>query len=222
MEKRLPLSEEMVLLGANQLRLKYRSYVETYSIGAIFIDLLLKKKIMLDEKGKVKVLDSQETGIHYLDKVISILNKSFRSKKLKGWIKYFHFRNRLRGKIHFSILQELQKKGAILIGFKLPFLPLRKITETNQSKEQIVELLHSQLITHGNPNEQTVALSYLLKESGLLKTYFDAKERKEIMECINSKKDQLSIDVHSIKKIERAIQDITACLSSLGGAIVTP
>ncbi|MED1512714.1 MULTISPECIES: GPP34 family phosphoprotein [Bacillus cereus group] len=111
MEHRLSLPEEMVLLGANHLRLKYRSYTETYSVGSIFIDLLLKRKIELDTKGKIVVVDSDITGVDYLDQVILVLVKSFRTRKLKAWIKYFHFKTRLRGKIHNSILQELQKKG---------------------------------------------------------------------------------------------------------------
>ncbi|MPQ27450.1 GOLPH3/VPS74 family protein [Bacillus paralicheniformis] len=222
MEHRLSLPEEMVLLGANHLRLKYRSYTETYSVGSIFIDLLLKRKIELDTKGKVVVVDSDITGVDYLDQVILVLVKSFRTRKLKAWIKYFHFKTRLRGKIHNSILQELQKKGAITLGLKVPFLPLRKITEINQSREQVVKLIHSQLIYNRDPDEQTVVLLYLLKETGLLKGYFNSKERAEIMDRINGQKDQLSIDINSIRRIEKAIQDITACLASLGGALVTP
>ncbi|AZV43003.1 hypothetical protein BAOM_2394 [Peribacillus asahii] len=42
------------------------------------------------------------------------------------------------------------------------------------------------------------------------------------MDRINGQKDQLSIDINSIRRIEKAIQDITACLASLGGALVTP
>jgi hypothetical protein len=87
--QRYSLSEEMVLLGANQLYLKYCSCVETFSIGAIFIDLLLKKKIVLDAKGKVIVLDTGITGVFYMDKVNSILDKSFRKRNLKFWVKYF-------------------------------------------------------------------------------------------------------------------------------------
>ncbi|MED1512715.1 MULTISPECIES: hypothetical protein [Bacillus cereus group] len=62
----------------------------------------------------------------------------------------------------------------------------------------------------------------MLKETGLLKDYFNSKERAEIMDRINGQKDQLSIDINSIQRIEKAIQDITACLASLGGALVTP
>ena len=64
-------------------------------------------------------------------------------------------------------------------------------------------MIHSQLIYNKVPDEQTVVLLYLLKETGLLKDYFNSKERAEIMNCINEQKDQLSIDINSIQRIEK-------------------
>ncbi|SFJ59360.1 GOLPH3/VPS74 family protein [Thermoflavimicrobium dichotomicum] len=227
MSKQFTLPEELVFLGLDKkihrFKLDYQSHKELYSVGAVFIELLLREVINIGQDGKVHLVQADPTGISYLDQVIEVLSDSSKDRSLKKWILSFYYSKRnVRKKVHQSILESLceqdvvtQEKDTFLF-----IIPKHKYVAAKQEQDRIIQRIRAELLEEGPVDEQTVALSFLLKETKMLKEYFSNYEHEQLIKRL----EELKVKHESlqwVKWIEKAIDEINLAIAAAGAAAAT-
>lgn len=207
------LPEELVLLGLDEqthrFKIHYRSMKSTFSVGASFLELLLQKRIRLDEKGKVEVVNPKPTGVSFLDRVLMELSESKKRRKLKNWIIHFHNRWKLLNGVHEDILEELARKNALDIQKKkfLLVIPVRRFVVQEQAQERVIQKIRAEMLEEGPVDERTATLCILLKECKLIQEYFSNYEQDALQKKLEELKEKHE-SAEWIKAIERAVQEI--------------
>ncbi|WP_080848092.1 hypothetical protein [Cytobacillus gottheilii] len=176
------------LLGRSRVR-------QLYMVGGLFFDLLLLDAIEFDSKDKIKINSDYENIIEdeTLLKLCSII-KEQKSKTFKGWISYFNIPSKNRVLLYNSLI--------------------KNISQTNNSKDFVVQRLRAELLEPGNVSDETVALALLLKASKLLKEYFSNYEIKEINNRIELFKKENAKRWSNIKQIGKEIEYMDALILS--------
>jgi hypothetical protein len=141
---------------------------------------------------------------------------------LKKWISSFYYsKGSIRKNVHRSILESLCEQGVVTHKEDtfLFMFPTHKYEAVKDEQARIIERIRAELLEEGSVDEQTVALSFLLKETKMLKEYFSNYERDQLKKRLKELKDNESLQW--VKWIEKAIAEINASVVAVGAAAAT-
>jgi hypothetical protein len=184
MRKPLKLHEELLLLSLRDKEGTFASSgVLDYAIGgALLSELLLLKKIEIDESKKKKkmidLVDTGPTGHPVLDECIDKLKNAKRRANLMTWVTRFARFKKLKHRVaeqlcHGGIVRETEDKVML-------FFSRRIYPEINPGPEnELVERMRKGIFTEtNNIDPRTAIIIALASHVDLLKHHFDKKELK--------------------------------------------
>lgn len=222
MNDKLFLFEEILLLGLKDEKgtLDWKAGFIKYGLsGAIIAELLLLKKIVINdnEKNRVELIDNNLIGNEILDESITLIQNSKIKKDLKHWVNKFSTIKKLENKIANNLIQKgiLKEEGRkILFLFNSTVFP-----EVNPIPEkEIISRLEKSIF---NDNEtvdvRTCILIALTHKSDILSIVFNYKEikkRKEHIEKIING-DLLSKEVGDIVNIMKTLFIVTGVMPAV-------
>lgn len=180
MEKSLSLSEKIYLLAVHPQKggiiFAAAQKLDFALLGALILELLLDKKIEIDNK-RIKVLTtkSDDPIKGYL---IEKMSKAKRPQKITTWISKFRMSvKKIRRHIKTSLVKKrmlrLEEKQFLFFRWKKPVV----------LNKQAVYKLQSEIenqIFRGTDSEENLILLSLIKPAGLLKTIVREKEMRKI------------------------------------------
>lgn len=214
--------EEFILMGLDRksqwFEMNYRAYREIYCIGAIFIELILYKKVKMDPDGTVILLDPTLTGVVYIDQLLHVLQEEEKPQKLKDWMKKLYDRIPLRHRIYHHILEELEKKKAILIKEEkfMLVVPYEKVVVDHDILNYIIEKMRAEISKDDPIDVQAVALTCLLRKTRSLRLYFSKSEKEQLENKIEYLEAQTTERLQWMKSFSGAIRDVQATVSLSG------
>jgi len=180
MEKSLSLSEKLYLLAVHPQKggiiYAAKQKFDFALPGALFMEMLLDKKIEIENK-RIKVVGtkSNDSIQNYLLQKMSNVK---RPRKVTTWISKFRLSmKRIRRQIKTSLVRKgmlkLDEKQFLFFHWKRPVL---------QNKQAIYKLqseIENQIL-QGTTSEENIMLLVLIKPAGLLKRIFPDKEKRKI------------------------------------------
>lgn len=181
----LSLPEEILLLALKDKKGTVASSATMYQHavgGAILAELLLLKRIEIDESSKKKLVEvksSQLTGDDVLDECMQKLSGAKKRASVQTWLMRFTRVNHLKHRVakqlcRQNILKENEDK--VLLFFNRKVYP-----EINHGPEQeIINRLKEAIFTDSEvTNPRTIILLSLADKTNLLSIIFDKKELKK-------------------------------------------
>jgi Golgi phosphoprotein 3 len=184
MQNTLFLHEEILLLALRDEEGTIASgTMYQYAIGAALLaELLLRKRIEVDQSGKKKLVDlvsSTPLGEPIIDECLGKISSAKRRAVLQTWVSRFAGIKNLKDRV----AQQLCKRGILKADEdKVLLLFRRKIyPEVNPEPErELIERLRYAVLTEADDiDPRTVVLLSLANSTGLLKMAFNKKELKE-------------------------------------------
>jgi Golgi phosphoprotein 3 len=184
MQNTLFLHEEILLLALRDEEGTIASgTMYQYAIGAALLaELLLRKRIEVDQSGKKKLVDlvsSTPLGEPIIDECLCKISSAKRRAVLQTWVSRFAGIKNLKDRV----AQQLCKRGILKADEdKVLLLFRRKIyPEVNPEPErELIERLRYAVLTEADDiDPRTVVLLSLANSTGLLKMAFNKKELKE-------------------------------------------
>jgi len=180
MDKSLSLSEKLYLLAVHPQKggiiYAAKQKFDFALPGALFMEMLLDKKIEIENK-RIKVVGtkSNDSIQNYLLQKMSNVK---RPRKVTTWISKFRLSmKRIRRQIKTSLVRKgmlkLDEKQFLFFHWKRPVL---------QNKQAIYKLqseIENQIL-QGTTSEENIMLLVLIKPAGLLKRIFPDKEKRKI------------------------------------------
>ncbi|MBK1813738.1 GPP34 family phosphoprotein [Clostridium sp. YIM B02505] len=178
-----------------------------YSIAAIFIELFLEDKVILNENKQVVIKDSNPTGIEYKDTMLQILS----SKKVidfKSWMQYFYSHSKIRNSIYDSIIKSIEEKKDIqsLSDTSAMGKAKKQYVDIYNTGDLIIQRIRAELLEEGAIDEKTMYLSLILDSNKLLMSYFSEYEYKAIKNKMNQLYENKATE--KFKIIKKSISDI--------------
>ena len=194
MKNKLYLHEETMLLALRDKKGTIAcGTMYQYAIGgAVLAELLLHKRIQIEESGKkkfVKLISGTPVGEPVMDECLEKIKKAKRRASLQTWVSRFAGVKRLKHKV----AEQLCRHGILRADEdKVLLLFTRKIyPEVNPEPERaLIERLRQAIFTDANDiDPKTVVLVSLAKNADILKVVFDRKKlksrKKRIEQIIN-------------------------------------
>ncbi len=179
------LAEKIFILTINEKtgKIKKPLFFDYAIIGAVLLELLFLKKIILEKKTfrvLVHLVDSSATKIKPLDYFLQEFSKMSGSKSLEHWIRKFAMYDAV--KPMEVIFETIQEHGIIRNTSNEPQLSFHK-TETfpltNPGvKQEILEEVKIVFTSNIQPDNISLALLSLLYATHSLKNFFERKDRK--------------------------------------------
>ncbi len=180
---KLFLYQEITLLALKDEKGTFYSTSNyTFGIGgAILAELLLMKKVSIEQTKRAKflrVIDDKPVGDELLDECLQLVQNAKRRTRIENWVSKFA---NLK-KIHHRVALQLCKKGILrededtmLLLFKRKVYPeLNAIPE-----EKIISRLKSAIFGYDSKiDTQTVIIISIAKSTDLLKTFLSKSEIK--------------------------------------------
>jgi hypothetical protein len=214
--------EEFILMGLDRktqwFEMNYRAYREIYCIGAIFIELILYKKVKIELDGTVILLDPTPTGVVYIDQLLHVLQEAEKPQKLRDWMEQLYERIPLRHRIYHQVLKGLEKKQAISIKEEkfMLVVPYEKVVVNHNILDYIVQKMRAEISEEDPVDEQAVALTCLLRKTKSLRLYFSNSEKEQLENKIKYLETQTTERLQWMKSISGAIRDVQATVSLSG------
>jgi hypothetical protein len=183
MQNTLFLHEEILLLALRDAEGTIASgTMYQYAIGAaVLAELLLNKRIAIDESRKTKLVDlvnSQSLGEALIDECLEKVGNAKRRASLQTWVSRFTGIKNLKHRV----AQQLCRRGILRADEdKVLLLFTRKIyPEVNPGPErELIRRLERAIFTDTRDiDPRTVVLLSLANSTGLLKIVFDKKKLK--------------------------------------------
>lgn len=222
MNEKLFLFEEILLLGLKDEKgtLDWKAGFIKFAIsGAIIAELLLLKKITVNEneKNKLELVDNKLVDNELLDEAIILIQNSKTKKDIKYWLNKFSGIRKIENKIANSLIQKgilKEEERKILFLFNSTVFP-----EVNPIPEkEIISRLEKAIF---NDNETTdirtcilIALTY---KSDILNVVFNYKEikkrKKHIENIING--DLLSKEVGEVVNLMKTLFIVTGVMPAV-------
>ncbi|MFX0032090.1 MAG: GPP34 family phosphoprotein [Candidatus Hodarchaeota archaeon] len=180
--------------------------------GAVLMDLILRKKILI-EKKYVRVIDVNTTGDEYLDEILGVLDSSKKLRKVKSWIDFLSrkyvfwhvFLKRLENQGILKIKEKSFLKVFRKTSFSFPVLPEVKLS--------LMKQIHKVLVENVEPDIELLCLISLLRFGRIINMYVSKGDRGLAKFRINALIQNQKNDpehVEMILKIEKAIKSVTA------------
>lgn len=179
--------------------------------GAILAEMTILERIELNDK-KVVVINEEETGVKFLDSVLTEIKQSNKSKKVDDWINRI---NSKMGQTRKDMIQLLVEKGVLKEEEKKVLWIFNQSTyPTDQEipEQEIRNRVHTSLFGDKKPNARTAMLLSLIKSCNLVDEVFSKDEKKEatkLMDKIIKNHDYGKAVKASIEEMQTAV--IVAC-----------
>jgi len=207
------LPEQLLLLsltklgGIKQTITGYKSFIEAYLNAAVIIDLIIQKKISIENQYLI-TKDNSLSNVDYYDYII---------KKTSSFSKLIKLNRLISKSISWSsktvfnmLIESLSNKKAInktksrflLIFNKTLFIPDLKFVDS------IIQQIRAEILEEGKVEPLVVALVLLLDQSKLLKSYFSDYERDDLNKKINDLKKDNSKESNEIILIIESIKQV--------------
>jgi hypothetical protein len=186
--------------------------------GAGIMDLILREKLMLDGK-RIKLIDTNPTGVAFLDEILTMVKESKKVRKLYGWI------IRIGGKHYVDrinlVFKSLENQGILQFEWRVAAKIFYK-WNYNFIKPELIQSLLQQVqnafIDSGiEPEIELLCLLNLLRQSRL----FSMCISKEYRNLVKHRMEQLLLfgnydpsHIELIKLVKKAIK--SALTSDLG------
>lgn len=208
MSDSLTLSDAFLLLRLDKRNLS-RTSQELYTVGSVFIELLFRGHLELDEKAKVQVRKEEETGIQYLDEVLHFLKKE-KPRKLKRWVDYFSNRKKRRRAVHEAVLTRLQANKMVHTREEkiLGILSKHRLVAEEKAKETVIRRIRAEVLESGNVTDQTFVLCMLSLKAKLFRLYFSKREEGEIKARLKEWQNKNPEQLEWVKSVQRAIDEM--------------
>ncbi|MED2041314.1 hypothetical protein P4V58_30185 [Bacillus wiedmannii] len=101
------LTEEPMIINS-----RYTFSLPLYTIGILFMELLEKGYLQLNQNDEIEIKSSQDTNHVYLNQLILCIQNS-KKRTCKGWMHYFAEKNKVMRKIFKGIIKEMQQEGIV-------------------------------------------------------------------------------------------------------------
>ena len=177
MQEPLMMHQELVVLSlCDKTGASKHGAVCSYLISSILTELILQKRITVDDKKRVFVVDQTPTSAPLLDEVLEKIVTANRPKAVSTWLcglgsatKFYHrtatqlCRKKMLKEEEATVLWFFTQKRYPEINFKI----------SRNLKRRMAKLMFGQVARH---NGRTTVLIALAQKSGLLSSNFD-KER---------------------------------------------
>ncbi len=222
---RLALHEETMLLA---LRDKEGTPVmgahHSYALsGALVAELLVQRRIRLDESGKkpmVSVVDRSRTGDDILDEALERIATAKRRASMRTWVARLAGIKRLRHRVAGRLVERgilRMDEGKVLLLFTRKVYPERD----PKPEREIVARLRQAIFTYTSEIEpRTVVLVALAHHTGLLPAVFDKKKlkgrKKRIAQIVEG-----NVIGQAAKEVVQAVQAATMAASVAATAAAT-
>lgn len=184
-QNKLYLPEEILLLALKDQKGTIESSASMYQYavgGAILAELLLQKRIKVDESSKKKLIDivsSQLTGDAVLDECLSKIAVARRRASVKTWLTRFaqvkHLKHRVAEQLcRKNILKEDESK--LLLFFTHKVYP----EIDHEPEQEIINRIKNAVFSDSEEiDPRTIILLSLVYKSNLLTIIIDRKQLKE-------------------------------------------
>ena len=187
--KNLYLYEEIALLALKDEKGTFYSS-SNYHFGmggAILAELLLLKKVAVEEKRRakfLKVIDETPIKDELLDQCLQIVINAKRRTRLENWVSKFANIKQLKHRIALQLCNRgilREDEDTVLLLFKRRVYPeLNPIPE-----EKIIGRLKSAIMGYDSSiDPRTIILISIAKSTDLIKTFLDRSEIKESKERV--------------------------------------
>ncbi|ASN04805.1 GOLPH3/VPS74 family protein [Virgibacillus necropolis] len=179
--------------------------------GAVLAELTILERIELDDK-KVVVINEEETGVMFLDSVLTEIKQSNKSRKVDDWVNRINYK---MGQMRNDMIQLLVEKGVLKEEEKkiLWFFNQNTYPANQEIPEQeIRNRVHASLFGDEKPNARTAMLLSLIKSCNLVDEVFSKDKKKEatrLMDKIIKNHDYGKAVNASIDEMQTAV--IVAC-----------
>ncbi|MEW9577350.1 hypothetical protein U9K47_18660 [Bacillus toyonensis] len=101
------LTEEPMIINS-----RYTFSLPLYTIGILFMELLEKGYLQLNQNDEIEIKSSQDTNHVYLNQLILCIQNS-KKRTCKEWIHYFSNERKVMNKIFIGIVKEMEQEGII-------------------------------------------------------------------------------------------------------------
>ncbi len=156
--------------------------------GAIIAELILGKKIQIENPKKKRLLikESTLTGDRLLDEILEKIRTSKKPKSIESWIDKIANSRKLKARIAEGLCQKgilKSEESTVLLVFKTTHYP-----EVNPiPEEELIQRLRQVITTETNEIDvRTIVLLSLLFKSNLLPIHFDGKTIRQHKKRIKS------------------------------------
>lgn len=225
---KLFLYEEAMLLSLKDKEgtMESGAYYLTAMGGAILAELLLTKRIEVEEERKKKfarVISDKSLGDELLDECLQRIKESTKRQQLQTWVSRFAHTKNLKNRVilqlcRHGVLREDEKQ--VLLFFKRKIYP-----EVDPKPERkVIERLDKSIFGGGNVDSRTVVLVAIAHNANLLKNAFDKKrlkERKARIERIVSGDAAGAATKEVIEATQAAVLVSTIVASTVATTVVT-
>lgn len=206
------LAQEFVMLASDSATHKWRrpvrSYLQTYAIGAILIELLSEEVIRVGDKERLAVMHHGYNGDEAALMMLQKLGQS--GKTMKQWIQSLYSWGKDSSRLFKAIVNPLVLRGD-LREEQYRFLFLFKATRyvpSTVNKDRIIQRIRAEMLEDGPVSRQTALLTMMLEMSKLLKSYFSNYEQIELKKRMQRLHEEKGEEWKSIRLIRKTIEDM--------------
>lgn len=214
----LTLPEELTLIALNDEKgniVSSASMSLNYGLaGAILLELILSKKLILDDQ-RVSVSEDEETGDDLFDDVLCKIRASKKQYKLDHWIQClaskFMFHKVVDRLVQKKILRHEEHRV-------LWVFPVKLYPEENPRPElELRQRLHAVVKDRQKPELRSLLLLSLIRACGMTKELFDKENLKEANRYIQELIEHEPVG----EAVDRAIQAVNVAITTAAAAAST-
>ncbi|WP_078411002.1 GOLPH3/VPS74 family protein [Priestia abyssalis] len=186
--------------------------IQLYSIGALFMDLILQGKIELDDRDAIEIKKGTQTENEAMDRLLHMIQESKKTKKFKKWMSVFYNGWKKRKYVYEAVTASLAEKDLLEIHEKNTFglLKTRKTIVKNDAQDPIVQKIRAELLEDGAVTKETATLCFLLEKAKMLKHYFSSYEQKQLKSRLKELQKTHEEEWKTIKRIQQLISEMDA------------
>jgi len=212
MKDSFTLAQEFVLLASDfethKQRRPMRSYLQTYVLGAILIELLSEEVIRVGHKGKLVVIQNEYDGDEAALLMVQNLKQS--SKTMKEWIQSLYSWRKDSARLFQLVVNPLvlggylkeEKYRKMFLFQATRYVPLTKY------KDRIIQRIRAELLENGPITQQTALLTMMLEMSKLLRSYFSEYEQIELKKSVQRLHEEKGEEWDSIRLIHKTMAEM--------------
>jgi hypothetical protein len=205
---KLTLKEKLLLLSiSNKTGWSYASSFSCALAGAIILELIENKKLMLSE-NRLVIRNTKSTGDIILDDVIRRIRKKEKKLKIKRWVSKIGLSPRKYKKEIYTRLISMKILEKKIFRF-LGIIPINKypLIDINQ-KEKIIDELKLLVKDNKGDDDLKILLTLLGALNILGKIFRDKDERKKAKKMVKEIKSSSEIG----KAVDQTIREVNAAV----------
>ncbi len=212
MKDSFTLAQEFVLLASDsethKLRRPMRSYLQTYVVCAILIELLSEEVIRVGDKGKLVVIQNQYDGDEAALMMVQKLKQS--SNTMKEWIQSLYSWGKDSSQLFQAVVNPLVLSGYLMEEKyrKMLLFQATRYVPSTINKDRIIQRIRAELLENGPVTQQTALMTMMLEMSKLLKSYFSEYEQIELKKCVQRLHEEKGDEWDSIRLIRKTMEEM--------------